>query len=201
VQIAVAKSWCSKVARLVILLCLVAGARADFTFDIAGSTTGQFYSESLPVGTSLPGLAFTGTTFGQTAASGSNREIDLGSFSLATLVSDYNPFEFKLSVNFTAPHTGVTAFDADLRGSVTRLGDWTRVKFDNGPRHFVFTGPQGSGRFDLLLTDVKVKNSSTASIKGKIRNISASPEPSAILLTGAFMTGVLVLFRKRLRDF
>ncbi len=195
----VIKTWGTKAALVAVLLCLAHGnALADFTFDIAGSTTGQFYLGSVPLGTSLAGLSFTGKDFGQTVTPGKDITVNLGTFSVATLFAYYNPFDFKLFVDFTAPSAGGTLFTADLSGLVTIFGGSARIDFDDSPRHFAFAGPQGSGSFDFSLTDVKVSNFSTASITGKITNIAASPEPAAILLTSALMAWLIVLFRKRL---
>jgi hypothetical protein len=130
------KAWGAKAAVIAMLLCLAqANALADFTFDIGGSATRAFY----------PGAAARGT----------DHAVDLDTFSLATLLSYYQSFDF-----------------------------------DNRTR--------GSGSFDLSVTDFKASNFPPAWAKGRITNVAASPEPSAILLTAAFMSGVMVLFRKRL---
>lgn len=133
------KVWGAKAAVIAMLLCLAqANALADFTFDIGGSAT-------------------------RASARGTDLAVDLGAFSLATLLSHYDPFDF-----------------------------------DNSSRLFAFTRPYGSGSFDLSVTNLMAGNFSTALRKGRIKHISASPEPAAILLTSAFMLGVMVLFRKRL---
>ena len=196
-------AWVAKIAFVVLLLSVASGsALADPSFTITGSTTGQFSLLGIPLGNSIGNsLTFTGTDFGPTTATpGADLQVNLGTFDLSTWFMVFDPFDFKLNVNFTAPSTGGTVFTADLSGLVTVFGGYTTVNFvDNGPRHFSFAGDQGSGSFDLYLSDVRVYNNSQVALVGSIRNISANPEPAALALTGAFMGGMLLLFRKRLR--
>lgn len=195
--------WAVKVGLSIAVLSLVTGsAFADPSFDITGSTTGQFSLLGVPLGTSLNGLSFNGSDFGPTTVTnGSDVQINLGTFTLNTLLSYFDPFDFKLSVNFTAPTVGGTVFKADLSGLVSIFGGSATVNFiDNGPRHFSYSNSTGAGSFDLYLSDMRVNNHSQASIQGRIMNVSANPEPAAIALTSALMGGLLFLFRRRLRN-
>ena len=59
------RSWMVKVGFVALTLCVASGtAFADLTspFDVAGSTSGQFYvgSTNIALGTSVMGLTFTG---------------------------------------------------------------------------------------------------------------------------------------------
>jgi len=191
----------------VVLLCLSGGTAFADLLEVKGSTSGQFYSApvpplipALPLGTSVGGLKFTGTNFGPTTA----QEIDLGTFQLATLFSIFDPIDFKLTVQFTAPAgAGGTTFTADLNGLVSFIDldgdgpDYVTVDFrDNGPKTFNYTTSQGSGSFNLTISDVSVRNGSSEHIKGFI---SATPEPAAVVLISTLLGVVVVLFRKRLR--
>jgi hypothetical protein len=190
----------AKAGLIVLLLALCGGsAFADLAFPVSGLTTGDFYLGTVDLGSSIPlsGLSFTGNTF-----SGTNPSINLGTFSLAALASWFDPYDFKLSVNFLAPATSGTVFKADLNGVVSFVGGSAKIDFaNNGPTHFAFTNGQGSGSFDLSIADVKVGNWSSASIMGTISNatFAATPEPTAVILTSALLGGVIVLFRKRLQ--
>ena len=195
-------AWVPKIGFAIALGCLASGsAFADPSFNISGSTTGQFLKNGFVQSGSVNGLSFAGANFGPTSVTnGSDIQIDLGTFSLFTLWSSFDPYDFKLSVNFTAPSVGGTVFTADLSGLVSFFGGSATVNFiDNGPRHFSFSNAQGAGSFDLYLTDLSVDNFSQATIKGRIYNVSANPEPATIALTSALMGGLLLLFRKKLQ--
>ena len=191
----------AKVGFLILLLFISCGsAFADLAFSVQGSSTGQFFlGSSIPLGTSsLFGLTFTGSKFGPTA----NPTINLGTFDLGAFISYFDPFNFDLTVNFVAPAVGGTVFTADLSGLVIFQRGSVAVDFvDNGPRHFQFSSPQGSGSFDLYITDVTVANGNSASIMGTITNatFAATPEPAAVALTSALLGGLLLVFRKRLK--
>jgi hypothetical protein len=200
------RSKFSKIGLLALLLCLAGGsAFADMTFDIQGSTTGQFYlgSTNIAMGTSLIGLSFNGSTFTDTVVPPGGTQIDLGTFNLATLLAYYDPFDFKLSVSLTAPTVGGTTFQADLSGLVSIIGGAATINFvDNGPRHFTFSNAQGSGAFDLYISDVSVGNFSSKTLVGTISNatFAANPEPAAILLSAVLLGGIAIAFRKRIRN-
>ena len=205
------RSWFARAACLVALFGLSGGTAFADLLQVQGSTSGQFYSTPLPplvpaipLGSSIGGLTFTGSNFGPTG----EPEIDLGTFSLATLFSIFDPVDFKLSVEFTAPAgAGGSTFTADLSGLVSIIDidhdgpDYVKVDFrTNGPKTFAFTNSQGSGSFDLSISDVNVRNGSSQHIKGSISNatFAATPEPTAVVLTGTLVGVAIVLFRKRL---
>jgi len=137
-----------------------------------------------------------------------NTPIDLGTFALNTSsFANFNPVDFKLSVNFIAPRAGTMTFSADLSGIVSFKGNSSgglvTVDFlNNGPKHFRFSNAQGSGSFDLSITDVTLANSSTGSIWGTISaaTFATTPEPRAIVLTTVFLGGLLIIFRKRVSN-
>jgi hypothetical protein len=165
-------------------------------FSVKGSTTGEFYLGPIPVGTSLEGLTFAGTDFGPTT----NPTLTLGTFDLNTLLGYYDPFDFKLTVNFTVPAVGGSVFSADLSGLVSIFGGSATVNFLGGPKHFTFYDG-GSGSFDLSISDLSIRNGKTATLIGTISNatFAPNPEPAAILLSTSLLGGLAILFRKRLR--
>jgi hypothetical protein len=193
------RSWFVTVGFMAVLLCL-SGGPAFADFDVHGSTSGAFYLGPLHIGPSIPkaGLSFSGTKFEATT----NQKIVLGTFNLDTLLAVFNPFDFKLRVDFTAPPgAGSTTFSADLSGIVSFLGGSAKIDFvNNGPRHFTFSNGESSGSFDLSITDVRVANHSSSSIIGTISNatFATTPEPTSIILIGTLLGGI-ALFRKRLR--
>jgi hypothetical protein len=190
--------WLAAKTGYIVLFFLVAvgSAFADIDLPVAGSTNGQFYDGLLgiiPLGSAVAGLQFAGTTFGPTTGP----EINLGTFRLSSSLAVFNPFDFKLSVNFTTPTVNATVFQADLTGAVLLGRGAATVNFANNVRHLDF----GSGSFDLHITDVVVANGSSASIVGTISNakFATTPEPASIVLTSALLGGLLIVFRKRLR--
>ena len=195
------RSWFVKVGSIAILLCLSGGsAFADLTME--GSTSGTFYAGSVSLGSSIPllGLSFTGANFGPTTST----QLNLGTFNLSSLVAVFNPFDFNLTINFTAPAgAGSSSFSADLRGAVLPvIGGFAKIDFENnGPRHFEFQNGQGSGSFDLAIGDVTLTNGTSRSVKGTVSNaqFAATPEPTSIILTSTLIGGMMFLFRKRLR--
>lgn len=178
-------------------------ALADF--DIQGSTSGGFYLGPVALGSSFSGLNFEGASFGPTTMGPSGTTLSMGTFNLATLLGYFDPFDFRLNVNFTAPAgAGSTTFSADLRGLVTIFGGSVTVDFDNSPIHFNFANSAGSGSFDLSIADVSVSNFSSRSITGRISNATylastvSVPEPftPTILIINLLAVG---LFAARLK--
>jgi hypothetical protein len=174
----------------------VGGAFADIPFPVAGSASGGFYDGLLgavPLGSSVAGLTFTGATFGPTSSS----TIQLGTFRLASSLAYFDPIDFRLSVNFTAPGATTATYRADLSGAVLGRGGSATVDFLSNVRRVDF----GSGSFDLQITDVVVANGSSASVIGTISNatFATTPEPASALLTAGLLGALLVAFRKRLK--
>jgi hypothetical protein len=195
-------AWSSKVGLLAALLCLGTGsALADPSFNIAGSTTGQFYLLGLLPQDNASGMTFAGVSSFSTPSNSSTPFL-LGTFDAPSL-GYFDPYTFKLSVKFTAPSVPGTSFSAEVDGTILwGLGSATIDFNDSGPRRFNFSTAQGSGYFDLTITDkVKVTNSVDGKIWGTISNatFAATPEPAAIVLTSALFGGVLLLFRKKLK--
>jgi hypothetical protein len=198
------KSWSVTAVSIIVLLCLSGGTAFADPLSMQGSTSGTFYLGSVSLGSSIPvmGLSFTGSNFGPT----SSTQLNLGTFNLSSLLAIFNPFDFKLTVNFTAPAgtTGNSTFSADLYGAVVPiLGGFAKIDFiSNGPRHFEFSNSHGSGSFDLAISDVTLANGQSKSIKGTISNatFATTPEPTSIVLISTLLGGVMVLFRKRLRS-
>jgi hypothetical protein len=195
---------------IAVLLCVSCGtAFADFTMK--GSTSGTFYMGSVSLGSSidLMGLSFTGKNFGpvnvDTDSPSSYLNLNLGTLNLSSLAAVFNPFDFILKVNFTAPAgAGGDTFSADLKGAVLPvIGGFAKIDFaDNSPKRFEFANSQGSGNFTLKIADVTLTNGSSKIIYGTVSNaaFAATPEPTSIVLISTLLGGVLFLFRKRLRS-
>jgi len=175
-----------------VLLCLSSGvAFADFQLE--GSTSGSFYIASVPLGTNLLGLEFDGSTFGPTSLGPpSSTEIDLGTFSLNSFLAYFDPFDFRLRVNFVAPAgAGGTTFGAELSGHVVFFNGAATVNFDDQPVHFTFSSSTGSGSFDLAIkNDVTIPNFQSRSITGVISNAVYGPSVS---VPEPFTVSVLML--------
>lgn len=181
------KAGVVKAGLAVLLLSLASGSA--FADLYVGSTTGQFYSGTTSLGSTVDALTFTGLPF---VTSGPT--VTLGTFSLVDLFGNYDPYTFKLTVNFTQPSMGGSTFTADVSGNVSWGVGSATIDFNNGPVHI---GPQGSG-FYLSLNDVTVNNPALfTSLTG---TLAANPEPASIVLTSAFLGGLIVLFRKKLRS-
>lgn len=165
-----------------VLLCLSSGvAFADF--QIQGSTSGSFFIGPVPLGDNLFGLEFDGSTFGPKSAFGppAGVEIDLGTFSLNSFLAIFDPFDFRLRVNFVAPAgAGGTTFSAELSGHVFFFNGAASVSFDDEPVPFQFSNSAGSGSFDLEIknTEVTIPNFKSQSITGLIKNAVYEPSVS-----------------------
>lgn len=177
-----------------VLLCLSSGvAFADFQLE--GSTSGYFYISSVPLGANLFGLEFDGSTFGPTPLGPpSSTEIDLGTFSLNSFLAYFDPFDFRLKVNFVAPAGAEgTTFAAELSGHVVFFNGAASVNFDEDPVHFTFSNSAGSGSFDLAIkNDVYIPNFQSRSITGVISNAVYNGVPS-VSVPEPFTVTVLML--------
>lgn len=190
-----------------VLLCLSSGvAFADF--QIKGSTSGSFSIGSVPLGDNLFGLDFDGSTFGPTnLGPPSGTEINLGTFNLSSVFAYFDPFDFRLKVDFEAPAgAGGTTFSAELSGYVWFFNGAASVNFDNEPVHFTFSNSTGSGSFDLAIkSDVYIPNFQSRSITGVISNAvyngpSVSvPEPFtvSVLMLNLLALGIFAMAIRR----
>lgn len=179
-----------------VLLCLSSGV-ASADFQIQGSTSGSFYWGPAKLGDNLFGLDFDGSTFGPTTLGPpSEAEIDLGTFNLSSILAIFDPFDFRLRVNFVAPAgIGGTTFSAELSGYVWFFNGSANVNFDNTPVSFTFSNSEGSGGFLLtILNDVSIPNFSSASVTGTISNAYFNEAtPTSVTVPEPFTVSALMV--------
>jgi hypothetical protein len=165
------------------LLGSTAGTAAAIPLEVQGTTSGSFFAGPVDLGSSIPllGLAFSGADFGPTTST----TLNLGTFTLNSLLGLFNPFDFVLDVDFLVPpDAGGTSLFADLLGAVIPVfGGGAKIDFaNNGPIHFTYDG----GSFDLSVADVAVKNGTSGSIVGTISNVVLDT-PIAVVAPGTLM--------------
>jgi hypothetical protein len=189
--------------------------------NFQGSTKGCFYS-ALESGCS-PGasssqlfLTFLGSTFdvstvdgmaGIGAAPGTPNVNNLGSFFVTGDPASYTGMHFWLDVLFSTPTitSATSVFTAALRGSVTAdAKGLVGIRFDSGSQVFDYTSGDQTGDFTLSVNNVSITPGSTGvALTGDIEReltITATPEPSSMLLMATGFAGCAVFVRKRRRS-
>jgi PEP-CTERM motif len=189
--------------------------------NLQGSTKGCFYSASESgctpgVSSSRFFLSFLGSTFnvstvdgmaGIGAAAGTPNVNNLGSFFVTGNPASYTGTRFWLDVLFSTPTitSATTVFTAALKGSVTaNANGLVSIRFDSDSQVFDYTSGDQTGDFTLSLNNVSLTpGSAGVALTGDIERgltITATPEPSSMVLMATAFAGLAGFVRKRRRN-
>ena len=188
--------------------------------NFKGSTMGCFYAAS--ASGCAPGatasqffLTFIGSTFDVTtvngmagigAAPGTPNFNNLGSFAVTGDAASYTGAHFWLDVVFSTPTitSASSVFTAALRGSITaNANGGVGIRFDPGSQVFDYTSGNQAGNFTLWVNNVSITPGSTVALTGDIERgltMTATPEPSSLVLMATGFAGFAVFVRKRRRN-
>jgi hypothetical protein len=172
--------------------CTPSGSSSELFLTYLGST--------FHVGT-VDGMAGIGS------APGSPNVNNLGSFFLTGDPSSYTGSHFLLDVVFSTPTilNSPSVFRSALRGSVTaNANGLVGIKFDSGSQVYDYTSGDQTGNFTLSVNNVSLTPGSTpVALTGEIDRgltITATPEPSSMVLMATGFAGLVGFARKRRRS-
>jgi hypothetical protein len=189
--------------------------------NFQGMTRGCFYiaSESgCAPGASSSELFLTylGSTFDVTTvdgmagiggAPGTPNINNLGSFFVTGDPASYTGSRFWLDVVFSTPTitSATSVFTAALRGSVTaNANGLVGIRFDSGSQVFDYTSGNQTGDFTLSVNNISLTPGGTpVALTGEIDRgltITATPEPSSMVLMATGFAGLVGFARKRRRS-
>lgn len=185
-------------------------ARAD-EVTVAGSASGYFNNNQ----TSLNGLSYSGSSFnattvggfvGLTADAATPNWNNLGSMTLTGAPGTYFGDQFDLTVTFSEPvviqGSNAATNTANLYGTIGNQADGSvLIHFTSAPFTFSYANNNASGQFTFSVNDLTLSANQTKAFQGNIFGASqtpiSAPEPSALLLLGTGLSGLLA-FRKRI---
>jgi len=175
------------IAPIALLAVTVVGAgRADAEMiTFGGIASGCFDCASGGSSTAtVGGLSFDGLSFGQVGVDvGSSGSVVLGTLDLDSSSYNYskNHTTFLLSVAFTNPDALSGSYDAQIEGTVNRLGNGSvNIQLDNTYQTFSFSTASGSGTFDFGMLDptLQIKPGGSLSLLAVIQNLQFTANPS-----------------------
>lgn len=196
-------------AAAVVIGILCAGPALGDEMPFALTTTGAF--SGLPAGANL---AFSGNSAsGIVGPSGVASNINLGAFTLTPPTTfDYLDYAggFNLNVTFAVPvEAGSNSFTASISGRVNKRNGSISINFTPDTRLFTFSNAEGSGSFNLNVSDVfgfaPGRTTATRVLYGTITDATftpasgggETPEPSTLVLMVSSVLGAVLLRRKK----
>jgi hypothetical protein len=164
------------------MLCVAAYGES---INLGGDASGTFYNDAgtINYGTTVGQLSYTGNKFGPQS---SDQDLDLGKFKLGSscilcLGTDYNPFAFQLHIEFYVPAgTNSLVYSGNVKGWTWWVLGGAKIDFSNSPIQISYNNAQGSGSFNLTISDAVIGVDDTVTLKGKVTPGAVAVDESAV---------------------